>query len=55
MEIEEEKKETEAGTANDKKKEEIFRGSGGMPLRNFWKSRLKSVHFEAFWRQIWVI
>ena len=37
-----------------KKKEEIFRG--GPRARSpgkFWKSRLKSVQFEAFWRQIW--
>ena len=34
------------------KKEDIFRGSGGMPLEKSWKSRLQFVQFEAFWRQI---
>ena len=44
------------------KKEEISTGCGGMLLpssspppspRKFWKSRLYSGQFEAFWRQIW--
>ena len=39
-----------------KKKEEISRGvRGHAPLENFWKSRLKCMQLEAFWRQIWRI
>ena len=36
-----------------KKKRKYLGGSGGMVPGKFWKSRQKSVQFEAFWRQIW--
>ena len=36
-----------------KKKRKFLGGSGGMAPGQLWKSRPKSVQFEAFWRQIW--
>ena len=49
---------SEPGIANKKKKKrkrKFLGGYGVMPPTSsrFWKSRLKSVECEAFWRQIW--
>ena len=46
---------TKAGIANEKKKRKFLGGPGACPSEFFWKSRLKSGQFEAFWWQIWVI